>query len=248
MKISVITVCFNAIDTIKDCLLSVKAQTRCDIEHIIIDGYSTDGTLKFLSDWQKQHSYVSLTSEPDNGLYDAMNKGLKNATGDIIAFLNADDFYASNDVIRQVLDLFKNKKLDILYGDLEYIDFKNNDKIVRSWQPGDFSSSKLRKAWIPPHPSFFFKRTLLKEVPSFNLAYTISADYDFMLRCLLVPKVRVKYLPTTIVKMRTGGASNNSLKILVKKINEDASLLKANKQGGYFTSIYKRLSKLNQWL
>ena len=246
MKFSIITSVFNAEKTIPDTITSLKNQQNIDLEYIVIDGHSQDSTLDIIK--QNKDFITKYISEADKGVYDGFNKGLQMATGDIIGFLNADDFYSTEDTLSKVNSVFQHYNSDIVYGDLDYIDYQDSNKIVRTWKAGEFSKEKLKKAWIPPHPSFFFNRKVLEKVPSFNLDYSISADFDFMLRSLLIEDIKVEYLPEVIVKMRTGGVSNNNLTTLMKKISQDAKLLKANKQGGYMTSIYKRLTKLTQWL
>ena len=247
IKITILTVVFNRVDTILNALESVKNQIKNNfiLEHIIIDGASTDGTLEILKNFPTED--LVLISEPDKGIYDALNKGLTLATGDIIGIMHSDDFYASNDVLQSVAAIFKGSNIDFLYGDIDYVDKKNEFKVIRSWRSGNFSSRKLYFGWMPPHPSVFFKKALISKLGHFNTHFKIAADYDFMLRYLGDDKLNIFYIPRTLVKMRIGGESNRSLKKLFIKASEDHLIIKDHRLGGFFTLIMKNISKIKQF-
>lgn len=211
MKISIITVTFNSFLFINDCLASVKEQKYDDFEHIIIDGASTDGTLSLLE--SKREQFGALISKPDKGIYDAMNKGIKIASGDIIGFLNSDDFYANNDILSKVADIFKNNpSLDACYADLIYTDQNDISKDIRYWKSGKFTPGLFSKGWCPPHPTFFVRSSVYEQFGNFNLNYRIASDVELMMRFIEVHKINVRYIPELWIKMRMGGTSNNSFK------------------------------------
>ena len=211
MRISVITVTFNSEKVLTKCLDSVEAQTYKNIEHIVIDGDSTDGTLLLLKSRSKQLS--TLVSEPDKGIYDAMNKGIKIAKGEIICFLNSDDFYANNNVFLRVTKEFeKNPLLEACYSDLIYVDRKNILKNIRYFKSSKFKQGLFSKGWCPPHPTFFVRRYIYEKYGNFDLNYRFASDVDLMMRFLEIHKVNSLYIPEVLVKMRLGGATNKNLK------------------------------------
>jgi glycosyltransferase involved in cell wall biosynthesis len=211
MKISIITVTYNSASVIEDCLNSVKGQTYNDVEHIVVDGLSSDSTLSILN--SKKNQLSNLIIEEDNGIYDAMNKGIRLAKGDIIGFLNSDDFYASKDVLSNVANTFDKKpSIQACYADLIYIDKKKLSKIIRYWKSSDFIPGLFMRGWCPPHPTFFARRTVYENFGGFNLDYSISADFELMFRLLEIKKISVDYVPEIWVKMRTGGTSNKNFK------------------------------------
>jgi len=211
MKISIITVTFNSFLFINDCLASVKEQKYDDFEHIIIDGASTDGTLSLLE--SKREQFGALISKPDKGIYDAMNKGIKIASGDIIGFLNSDDFYVNNDILSKVADIFKNNpSLDACYADLIYTDQNDISKDIRYWKSGKFTPGLFSKGWCPPHPTFFVRSSVYEQFGNFNLNYRIASDVELMMRFIEVHKINVRYIPELWIKMRMGGTTNNSFK------------------------------------
>lgn len=225
MKVSIITVCFNSSDTIRDTIESISEQEYKDIEYIIIDGGSTDATLNIIKEYGDTVSV--LISEKDDGVYDAMNKGISVATGDVVGFLNADDYLASQHTIKNLADRFIEDSLDVCYGDLHYVDKCNKNSITRVWKPMEFDLKLLSKGWIPPHPSFYAKRKLLTD--GFDLRYKIAADYDLMLGVLTQKGLSIGYLPSVLVKMRTGGISNGSWRTLIK---QNLEILDAAKKRG----------------
>ena len=211
MKVSIITVTFNSISVINDCLDSISSQEYDNIQHIVIDGASTDGTLSIL---ESKHSQLNtLISKPDNGIYDAMNKGIKIATGDIIGFLNSDDFYPNNKVISKVVKEFeKDSFLDACYSDLIYVDQFNTSKTIRYVKSSKFQEGLFSKGWCPPHPTFFVRRSVYKKFGNFDLSYKFASDVDLMMRFLEKYKIKSKYIPEVWVKMRMGGVTNKNLK------------------------------------
>ena len=241
MKISIITVTFNSEKFINCCLESIKNQDHNDIEHIVIDGASTDNTLALLKAKKKQIKV--LISEADDGIYHAMNKGLKIASGDIIGFLNSDDFYKSDNVLSSVNRIFENNQfLDACYSDLVYVDPLNTSKIIRYWKSGNFKLGSFSKGWCPPHPTFFVKKSVYEQHGNFDTNYKLASDAELMMRFMEVKKIKVKYEPKLWVKFRIGGVSNKSLKnITIQNIE----VLKALKNHGlkfnYITFFFKKL-------
>lgn len=205
MKISIITPSYNSGNTIKSCLESIQHQTYKNLEHILIDGGSKDDTIGIA------HTYphlAKIVSEPDQGIYDAMNKGIKLSNGDIIGILNSDDVYASQEVIQSVISRFKNDKVEAAYGNLNYINIRN--KIIRKWRSGEYNRDLFLQGWMPPHPTFFIRREFYDKYGFYNTDFSISADYELMLRMLYRYKLNCEYIPEVLVSMRTGGHSNSS--------------------------------------
>jgi glycosyltransferase len=245
MLISIITATYNSAKTLEQCIKSVLNQSYQKIEYIIIDNCSTDGTLDIAKTYSEQISRI--VSEPDKGIFDALNKGIQLASGEIIGFLHADDFYASNDIIEQVADKFIESGTDAVYGDLQYVSRHNSRKVVRNWIAGKYDPKQLIKGWMPPHPAFFVKRKCYKSYGSFNLNFRIAADYELILRLLAKNQIKVTYLPKVLVKMRTGGTSNKGLRNIIKKSTEDLKAMRMHQIGGFYTLVLKNLRKLNQF-
>ncbi len=244
MKISIITATFNSEKTIRSTLQSVDNQTYKNIEHIVIDGKSTDKTLEIVA---KFSSVSKVISEKDSGVYFALNKGIKKASGDVIGFLHADDFFANDLILEKIAEKFKDTNADILYADLDYVAFENHKKIIRHWKSGDFSFKKLKKGWMPPHPTFYVKKSIYDRLGYFDTSFSIAADYDLMLRFLSDKTLKVVYLPEVTVKMRVGGISNRNLKNILQKSREDLRAMKKNHVGNFFTLIMKNLQKIPQF-
>ena len=244
MKITLITVAYNSAATIADTLASVASQTHAEIEHIVIDGRSTDATIEIV---RCHGAHVStLVSEPDGGIYEAMNKGIALATGELIGFLNADDVLNGSDAVGSVARAAATGS-DVVYADLVYVRNDDLHRVVRHWRSGGFRRSRLRFGWMPPHPTFYVRRALLHEVGGFDTSFRIAADYDFMLRCLARPAVKVSYLPQVLVRMRTGGVSNAGLSSMLRKSREDLVALRRHRIGGLLTLVAKNLRKLPQY-
>lgn len=208
MKFSIITVSFNSARTIADTLRSVSAQTYSDIEHIVIDGGSKDDTFALVTTHGKR--VVQVVSEPDRGIYDAMNKGLTLAQGEVIGFINSDDFYASSDVLVKVAKVFADPSVDACYGDLCYVKQDQPDQVVRYWRSSAFRPGLFRTGWCPPHPTFFVRRSVYERLGGFDLSYRMANDIELMARFIEVHRVKTQYLPELLVKMRMGGASNRN--------------------------------------
>jgi len=245
LKISIITVTYNSAKTLEDTLSSVMKQSYGNIEYIIIDGGSTDHTMEMVQPFRSRIAHV--VQEPDNGIYDALNKGIMLATGDIIGILHSDDVFNSTDTIAHVMQDFSTLSVDSVYGDLVYINYENS-RIVRYWESGDFYPRRLKFGWMPPHPAFYVKKSIYQKYGLFDTSYKISADYDLMLRFLYHGKISTVYLPEVLVKMRCGGTSNKNLKNILVKSREDLRAIRTNDLGGFYTLACKNLFKLPQLL
>lgn len=208
MKISIITPTYNSSKTVKDTLESIKIQTHKNIELIIVDGLSSDDTLKVVEEYKK-YFYVKIISEKDKGIYDAMNKGVSLASGEIVHILNSDDLYFDENILTEVVNIFiNNKNIDMVYGDIRYFELDIN-KTVRFWKAGEYREGNLKKGWIIPHPSLFIRNCFYQKIEKkFDLNLSIAADYEFILRCLKIEKAKVFYLEKTLISMRSGGVSN----------------------------------------
>jgi glycosyltransferase len=247
LKLSIITAVYNSKDTIEDCLKSVASQTYKDVEHIIIDGGSTDGTMEVIENNKYKIINNKLLSEPDEGIYDALNKGIKLATGDVIGLLHSDDIYFDENVLTKVAKVFEKEKVDSVYGDLIYVDKKDTSKVFRYWKAGEFSEDSLRKGWMPPHPAFFVRKEIFYKYGLYDTTLKIASDYDLILRFLGKHKITTAYLPEILVKMRWGGKSNKSLSSIIQKSCEDYRALKKNNfPNALWVLIMKNLSKLPQ--
>lgn len=245
MKISIITIAFNSEETIEETIQSVIAQDYSNIEYIVIDGGSTDGTMSIVEKYLDKLAVV--VSEPDKGIYDAMNKGVSLATGELIGILNSDDIYANNSVVSSIVTKVADN--DSVYADLVYVDRNNTDKVTRYWKSGEYKLGLFRKGWMPPHPTFFLKKKCYDEFGTYNLSLKSAADYELMLRMLHKNKISVVYLPEVITKMRVGGQSNVTLKNRLKANKEDRLAWKINNlKPGLFTLSMKPLRKITQFI
>ena len=246
MKVSIITVTYNSEKYLADCIQSVRKQNYKNIEHIIIDGKSTDGTVNIIRD--NAASIAHWVSESDRGMYDAINKGLHLATGDIVGILNSDDMLASADVIRSIADCFKTTNTDTVYGDLVYVDPKNTHKVVRFWKGIAYKRFRFKYGWMPAHPTFYMRRELIHEYGLYENHYFTAADYEFMARYLFHYKVSAVYLEEMIVKMRMGGASNSNMAGRIRANRRDYLAMKINKiPFPLVVSILKPLIKIPQF-
>ena len=246
MKISIITVTFNSDKTLEETILSVINQTYNKIEYIIIDGGSTDNTLNIIDKYKNKINY--FISEKDQGLYEALNKGIKKATGDVIGFIHSDDFYTSNIIIEKYASEFLKSKSDAVYSDLYYVNAINTDDIIRKWKSGEYKPKSFYFGWMPPHPTFFVKKNIYKTYGDFNLSFKSAADYELMLRFILKNKIIISYLPDYTIKMRIGGKSNASFSNRFKANKEDRQAWDINGlKPKFYTLYFKPLRKLIQF-
>jgi glycosyltransferase len=246
VKISVITAVYNNHATITSALDSIFNQSYPSVEIIVIDGGSTDGTLDILN-LSKDRIDV-LVSEPDNGIYDALNKGIVHSSGDVIGFLHSDDLFENNEVLAKVADSFQDAMVEAVYGDLVYVRYDDIGQVIRYWKSGHYDDDALSRGWMPPHPTFYVRRSVYERLGGFDTRYRIAADYDTVLRFLAIGKIRTDYIPEVMIRMRVGGISNRSIKSIFLKSMEDLNVIRRNKVGGIFTLLCKNLSKLSQFL
>lgn len=246
MKVSIVTVCYNSAETIENTLISVISQSYPNIEYIVIDGQSTDATLEIIGRYKSK--LAKVISEPDKGIYDAINKGIQLASGELVGVLNSDDFYVNSSVIEEVVNTLQQKNADCVYGDLQYVDRQNTDLVKRNWVSGKYEQGLFYKGWMPPHPTFFIKNECYKKYGYFNLKLKSAADYELMLRMLHVHQIKAAYLPKVLVKMRVGGKSNISLMNRIKANREDKLAWNINGiKPRFYTLLMKPLSKLGQF-
>lgn len=235
MKISIITATFNSSSTIKYTLDSVLTQTFTDIEYIVIDGKSKDNTVDIVKKYESKFAgRLKYISEPDKGIYDAMNKGIKIATGDVIGILNSDDFYTSNDVLQTIAETFENNKIDAIYGDIHFVNDNDLTKCVRYYSSKIFKRKYMRMGFMPAHPSFYVKKSVYEKYGLYKTDYKITADFEFLLRSVFVGKIKTKYVNKDMVTMRTGGASTagfNARKLIMKEH------LRAFKENNVYTNV-----------
>ena len=245
-KISIITVSFNSAKTIKETIKSVLTQDYNNIEYIIIDGGSSDETIDIVKSYSEKISY--FISEKDNGIYDAMNKGIKAATGDIVGILNSDDFYPNSFVLSNVAKSFKKYNCDAVYGDLVYVNKKDTTQIKRYWQAGNYNTSKIKNGWMLPHPTFFVKKVMYDRYGLYNTDLKSAADYEMILKLLYKENISVQYIPMILVKMRMGGASNSTFLNRIRANKEDGLAWTKNQLNKpMFVRIKKPLQKVIQF-
>ena len=247
MKISIITVCYNSEKTIADCITSVVNQSYDNLEYIVIDGKSTDTTMEIIASFGDQ--IFKVVSEKDKGMYDAINKGIRMASGDIIGVLNSDDYYTDELVIEDVMSKFKEANADALYADLNYVDQIDTNNVVRYWKSGDYKPNSFLSGWMPPHPTFFIRKEWYLKYGEYSLELVSAADYELMLRMVLKHGARLAYLPRVIVNMRVGGMSNSSLRNRLRANKEDRKAWEMNGlTPKYYTLIFKPLRKIIQYV
>lgn len=247
MKISIITATYNSEKTIKETLDSVLSQTYKDYEHIIIDGLSKDGTMEIVKEYEKKYNgKLIYISEKDTGIYDAMNKGLKMATGDIIGILNSDDKYANCHVLNNIVDRFQKTNCDGTYANLIFMDEETMKKTVRIWRN---STGKLEKGWHPAHPTLYLKKEVYDKIGDFNLKYRIVSDYDFMIRLMKEKSIKLEYIDEYIIHMRAGGTSTAGVKGYLKNLEESHRVLVDNKiKGPYLVDLRRIMKTLKEML
>jgi glycosyltransferase involved in cell wall biosynthesis len=246
IKVSIITVTFNSASTIADTMQSVGEQNYPLIEHIIIDGASKDNTLQIIKEFAH---HISVISEKDEGIYDAMNKGIRAAKGDIIGILNSDDVYMGPDVISTIVDVFRDPAVQCCYADLQYVDYRNAKRVTRIWRSGIYKPNSFYWGWMPPHPTFFVRKSVYEQHGLYNHNMRSAADYEMMLRLMVGHQLKAIYIPKIIVKMRTGGVSNASLKNRLRANREDHEAWRINGLKPYFFTLYlKPLRKITQFI
>lgn len=247
MKISIITATYNSSTTIAECIASISNQTYQNIEYIIIDGASTDNTVEIIKNTPNR--ITKIISEPDKGIYDAMNKGISLATGNIVGILNSDDFLASNDIIEVIAKTFERENCDAIFGNLDYVASKNSDKVIRRWISSPYVLGSFAKGWHTPHPTFYVKREVYEKYGVFDISLNVSADFDIMIRFLERYKINSYYLNRVIVKMRYGGESTGSI---LKIIRGNLNIMKAFKKNEIkvplFYPFFRLLPKLKQFI
>lgn len=246
MKITIITATYNSAATVRDTLESIAAQSHADIEHLIIDGLSRDHTLDIV----KEFSHVArVVSGKDDGIYDAMNKGVQLASGEVIGILNSDDFYTSEKVLEKVAAAFQDHSVDAVYGDLQYVKQDDVRSVIRTWRAGKYKKRHFHYGWMPPHPTFFVRNSLYKKAGLFNTSLRSAADYELMLRMIVRHNASIKYIPEVLVKMRDGGMSNASLGNRLRANREDREAWALNGLKPYFfTRWLKPLRKVFQFI
>jgi glycosyltransferase involved in cell wall biosynthesis len=246
MLVSIITVTYNSAETVAETMQSVESQDYPHIEHIVVDGHSSDETLEIIARYP--HT-ATLISEKDDGIYDAMNKGIRAAKGDIIGILNSDDMYENEHVITKVTKIFEDPEIQACYADLEYVDSQNTSRVTRKWKAGKYNENSFRWGWMPPHPTFFVRSSVYDRVGLFNTQLCSAADYELMLRILVKHHLRTAYIPEVIVKMRAGGISNASVKNRIRANREDRQAWRINGLRPYFFTLYlKPLRKITQFI
>jgi len=245
VKVSVVTATYNCEHTVSDALRSVLAQVDADIESVVIDGASSDGTLACVERLRAPQSVV--ISEKDAGIYDALNKGIRHAHGDVVGFLHADDLFAHDRVVHQIAAAFEDPTVDAVYGDLVYVRKDDPTNVVRYWKAGVVDRRRLLSGWMPPHPTFYVRRSVYERLGGFDTRYRIAADYDSIIRFLLLAGLKTTYIPEVLVRMRVGGASNRSLKNIIRKSKEDYAILQSHGVGGWMPLIRKNLGKVQQF-
>ena len=239
------TAVYNRAATVRDTLASVSAQDYPHVEHVIQDGGSDDGTLDIVASHADPRA--RLASARDHGIYDAINRGMARATGDVVGLMHSDDVFAHESVLSHVAAAFADGDVDCVYGDLQYVSASDMGRVIRHWTAGPYDRTKLTRGWMPPHPTFYIRRSLLAQHGAYDTSFRIAADYDAMLRWLWTHRLRPAYLPGVMVKMRVGGESNRSLGRILRKSREDYRALRRNGVGGIGALAVKNLSKIDQF-
>ncbi len=246
MRISIITAVYNRASTVREAIASVQSQRGVQLEHVLIDGASTDGSLAIMEEMRDERTL--LVSEPDEGIYDALSKGFERATGDALGLMHSDDLFADDEVLRSVTEAFEDPTVDAVYGDLQYVAQDDPSRVIRHWRSGEFHPARLKRGWMPPHPTLYLRRSVLEAHGGFDRSYHIAADYDAILRYFGSPGFKAAYIPRVLVKMRVGGESNQSLRKILRKSREDYRALRRSGVGGIGTLAFKNLSKLGQFV
>ena len=246
LKISIITIVYNRSETVSQALESIFSQRYSNFETIVVDGGSTDGTLLVIDKYIKNINI--FIAEKDDGIYDALNKGVALATGDVIGILHADDLLENNDILYKISNVFADPSIEAVYGDLVYVKSNNINQVIRYWKAGIYDQSSFKRGWMPPHPTLYLRRSVYERFGLFDIRYRISADYDAILRFLAIEKVRTAYIPEILVRMRAGGISNRSLANIINKSLEDFDIIRRYNMGGVLTLLLKNIRKFRQFL
>lgn len=245
MKISLVTAVFNRRATLAATLASAASQTHGDIEHLVQDGGSTDGSLDVVNGWER--SKLLVATGRDGGIYDALNRGIERATGDVVGFLHSDDVFAHDGVLARVAEALADPSIDGVYGDLDYVAADDTNRVIRRWRSGAYEPSRLRWGWMPPHPTLYLRRRVYEQHGLYDTTFRIAADYEAMLRYLTRGGVRLAYIPEVMVKMRMGGESNRSIGQMMRKSREDLRALRRHEVGSFAALSAKNLRKLIQF-
>ena len=246
MKISVITAVWNSETTVGETIESVAAQSHRELEHVIVEGKSEDGSLAAVE--RAAHDRMRLITEPDKGIYDALNKGIRHATGDVIGFIHSDDFFAHDGVLARIATAFEDPAVEAVFSDLDYVSQDDTSRVIRHWSTGPFDSRRLKYGWMPAHPTLYLRREVYERFGTYDINFGIAADYDFILRYFSQATGESVYIPEVLYKMRLGGVSNRSLSKIRQKMNEDLLAIRRNNIGGLSTLALKNLSKIVQFI
>lgn len=246
MKISVITAAYKSKATVGEAIASVAAQTYPDVEHLVVEGNSDDGTFDAIE--RAGHDRMRLISEPDDGIYDALNKGVRNATGDVVGFIHSDDFLANDGVLSRIASAFEDPAVEAVFSDLVYVSQADTSRVIRHWSTGAFHPRRLKYGWMPAHPTLYLRREVYERFGDYDINFGISADYDFVLRYFSQATGKSVYIPEVLYKMRVGGVSNRNWAKIRQKMKEDMLAIRRNRVGGLYTLAFKNLSKVGQFL
>ncbi len=246
MKISVITAVYNAEATVGQAIESVASQTHPDLEHVIIEGKSKDRSLDVIE--SVAHARMRLISESDKGIYDALNKGIRQATGDVVGFLHSDDFLAHESALAQIAAAFEDPAVEAVFSDLDYVSQADTARVVRRWSTGPFHLGRLKRGWMPAHPTLYLRREAYGRIGEYDADFRIAADYDFILRYFSQTSGKSVYIPEVLYKMRLGGVSNRNWAKIRQKMKEDYLAIRRNHVGGVSTLALKNLSKISQFI
>jgi len=246
VKISVITAVYNSEGTAGEAIESIARQTYPNVQHVIIEGQSADGSLAAIE--RAAHDRMELISEPDKGIYDALNKGIARSSGDIVGFVHSDDLLAHDQVLDRIAGAFADPAVEAVFSDLDYVSAMDTSRVIRHWSTGPFHPQRLKRGWMPPHPTLYLRRHVYERFGDFDLSLMISADYDFILRFFSKAQGQSVYIPEVLYKMRVGGVSNRSLGKIKQKMAEDYRAMQRNGVGGVPTLTLKNVSKLGQFI
>jgi glycosyltransferase involved in cell wall biosynthesis len=246
VKISVVTSVYNRVGTIGETVASVRRQTHAAVEHIVQDGGSRDGTRDVLA--RLAAPGMQVESAPDRGIYDGINRGIARATGEVVGLMHSDDLFAADDILARVAETFATREVDGVYGDLVYVSAADPGRVIRYWTSGPYHQDRLRRGWMPPHPTLYLRREVFARWGSYDTDFRIAADYEAMLRWLVKGRIRLAYIPIVMVRMRVGGESNRSIGRILRKSAEDYRALRRHGVGGLGTLAAKNFGKLGQFI